>query len=217
MESSSNDFICVTNEYSASGRFLQLAQNGQLVAVSEVIQNRVSIAKELAEVEGQLSACNDPVRLAELAIFCSTGKRDFELELRKVVANLEARKCRLLARLHQIDQRLDQEELGLEWVVNPAPITSLVPRLVRERDPFVAERNEIIDKNINLSTQQICRILDRNFARDGCCDQLPKPWALRCEVNSFIEAYRNPRLRNNVQKMISVRRSRLRQRRYLSA
>ena len=215
MQSSPDDFICVTNEYSASGRFLELAQNGQVVAVSEVIQNRVGIAKKLSEVEGQLSACNDPARLAEFAIFCSTEKRDFEVELRKVVANLEARKCRLLARLHQIDQRLDKEELSVEWVVNPAPITSLVPRLVRESDPFVAERNEIIDDNINFSTQQICKILDRNFARDGYCDQLPKPWVLRCKVHSFIDAYRNPQLRNNVQKMISVRRRRLR--RYPSA
>lgn len=206
MQSSSNDFICVTNEYGASGRFLQLARNGQVVAVSEVIQNRVSIAKKLAEVEGQLSACNDPARLAELAIFCSTGKRDFELELRKVVANLEARKCRLLAKLLQIDQRLDQEELNVEWVVNPAPITSLVPRSVREGDPFVAQRNEIIDENINLSTQKICKILDQNFARDGYCDHLPKHWALRCNVHNFIDAYRNPQLRNNVHKMISVRR-----------
>jgi hypothetical protein len=215
MQSSSNDFICVTNEYSASGRFLQLARNGQVVAVSEVIQNRVSIARKLAEVEGQLSACNDPARLAELAIFCSTRKRDFELELRKVVANLEARKCRLLARLHQIDQRLDQEELSVEWVVNPAPMTSLVPRLVRESDPFVAQRNEIIDENINLSTLKICKILDRNFARDGYCDHLPKSWALRCKVQNFIDSYRNSELRNNVQKMISVRRRRLR--RYPSA
>ena len=215
MQNSLNDFICVTNEYSASGRFLQLARNGQLVAVSEVIQNRVSIANKLAEVEGQLSASNDPSKLAELAIFCSTRKRDFELELRKVVANLEARKYRLLTELRQIDQRLDQEELSVEWVVNPASMTSLVPRLVRESDPFVAERNEIIDENINLSTQQICKILDRNFARDGSCDQLPKPWALRCKVHSFIDAYRNPQLRNNVQKMISVRRRRLR--RYPSA
>src|ERR1700694_2397457 len=117
MQNSSSNFIVVTNEVGFSGVFLRLGRNGQLVAVSSLIQDRVKIAKRLAEIEGMLMACNDPARLAEYAQWCRKGKRDFESRLRKVVADLEDRKCLLLAELSEIDQRLDQEELNLEWTV----------------------------------------------------------------------------------------------------
>jgi hypothetical protein len=207
MQNSSSDLIYVTNEVGISGRFMALARNGQLGAVSEAIHDRASITEELAEVEGRLRSCNDPGRLAEFAIWCSTRKADFNSKLQKLVADLEARKCRLLAKLHQVDQQLDQEGLGMEWEVDPAPMTSLVRRLRRKRDPSVAERNEVIDNNLGLPTQEICKLLDRHFARDGeVSDSFPATWARRYEVHTFTDAYRHPECRNKVHKLISLRR-----------
>ena len=208
MQNSSGDFICVTNDVGMSGRFLELARSGRLVPVSEAIQDRVKIAKELVEVEGKLRACNDPVKLPEFAVWCITRKKNFEPELRKLAANLEARKSKLLAKLHKIDQLLDQEQFVEEWTVDAAPMTSLVPRLVRKSDPFVVERNEVIDSNLKLSTQEICKLLDRNFPRDshGCCDQLPRFWPRDFQVDTFLAAYRHPKCRNRVHRLISGRR-----------
>jgi hypothetical protein len=106
-------------------------------------------------------------------------KAELRVMAPECVANLEAQKCKLLAELQQIDNRLDREELGLEWDIDTAAVvTSLVPRLVRKGDPFVAERNEIIDKNLNLSDLEICRHLDQEFGWGGreCGEHLPKPW-----------------------------------------
>jgi hypothetical protein len=209
MKISSHDLIDVTNEVGISGKFLKLARNGRLVAVSGAIQNRAKIAKELAEVEGKLNACNDPATLSELAIWCSTRRGDFGPKLKKLAANLEYRKCRLLAALRGADQRLHQDELSLEWDVDPtALMTSLVPRLVRKSDQFVAERNEVIDRNLNLTHEEICRHLDQELGWEGreCGEHLPKTWVLRYRIDSFLAAYRHPKCRNLVHKLISVRR-----------
>jgi len=209
MQSSSSEFINVTNSWaSASGCFLGLAETGQLMAVSKTIQNRANTAKKLAEVEAQLVACNNPVRLAELLIFCSTAKRDFKSRLRALVTNLEARKGRLLAELSKIDERLDKEHLDLGWAVDPAPMISLVPRIVRKSAPHVVERNAVIDEHLDLSDREICHLLDRNFVRDGygCCDHLPERWVRDCRVDTFIGAYNHPQCRGRVHKLISVRR-----------
>jgi len=91
-------------------------------------------------------------------------------------------------------------------------MTSLEPRVIRKTDPCVAERNEVIDCNLNRPDQEICRVLDRNFIREGqACDYVPKSWLSRYGVPTFIEAYRHPECRNKVHKLISVRR---RHRRY---
>jgi hypothetical protein len=208
MQNSSDDLLDVTNEIGLSGKFLKLARNGQLAAVSSLIQNRVTIAKDLAAVEEKLKACNDPAMLAEFEKWCRKGKRDFEATLCKLAGGLEHRKCRLLGELRQIDQRLDQEEVDVEWAVNPAPMTSLVPRLERKGDTFVAERNEIIDENLRLSSKEICKLLDLEFGWEGreCGEHLPKTWVRSYRVDSFIAAYQHPKCRNLVHRLISGRR-----------
>jgi hypothetical protein len=83
----------------------------------------------------------------------------------------------------------------------------LVPRQVRKSDPSVVERNQVIDEHLNLTTVEICRILDQRSALNGeVSDWLPKAWAGDYEVNTFRDAYRHPRCRNRVHKLISVRR-----------
>src|SRR5450631_1413126 len=116
MQNSSDDLIDVTNEIGISGKFLELARNGQLVTVSDAIHDRAQIATKLAEVEGKLKACNDPTRLAELEKWYRGKRRNFESRLPKLAADLEGQKCQLLAKLRQVDQWLDQEELALEWI-----------------------------------------------------------------------------------------------------
>jgi hypothetical protein len=207
MRNSSSEFIIVNNELGSSGQFMKLARNGQLMMVSKAIQHRSRLAKALVEIEGQLSACNDQASLAELAIWGLQRKRDFELNLRKLVASLETRKCQLLAEMHQIDQQLAQDHPSVEWTIYPTPLTSLVPRRVGKSDPYVVERNEVIDEHLSLSTEEICRLLDQHFARDGqVSDWIPKNWARDYEVDTFRDAYRHPQCRNLVHKLISVRR-----------
>jgi hypothetical protein len=210
MSNSSGTFIDVINELGFSGIFLTLARNEQLVPASKAILERERIAKELSEVEDQLRACNNPVSLSELATWCAKGKRDFKSRLTQKAAKLEARKLQLSAKLQQIDQQLAQIDSSFEWTWDPSPMTSLVPRVARKTDPCVAERNEIIDANVDFTTQEICVALDRNFTRDGAvpCDQFPMGWFHDYGVATFREAYRHPECRSLVHKMISVRRSR---------
>jgi hypothetical protein len=211
MQFSSRDFITVTNEFGVSGRFIELARTGRLAPVSKAIWDRSHVARELAEIEAKLRACNDPATLAEFAIRCSTRTGDFISRLRQVVAKLEAQKSQVLAKLRKIDEQANKLDLGVEWAVTAAPMISLVPRHLKKADRHVVERNEVIDEHLGLAGREVCKVLDQHFVRDGqCYDHLPKTWALRHDVHTFTEAYRHPRCKNLVEKMISVRRARSR-------
>lgn len=208
MQNSSGDLIDVTNEVGTSGKFLELARNGELVTVSDAIHDRAQIATKLAAVEGKLKACNDPARLAEFEKWCRKGKKNFESRLRKLVADLENQKCLLLAEYRQIDQRIHQKEIAVEWEVDTAaPMTSLVPRMVRKSDRCVAGRNEVIDCNLNLPDREICKLLDQHFTREGeVSDNLPKTWERSHRVQTFGAAYLDPKCRGKVHTLISKRR-----------
>jgi|SRR5579864_503288 len=207
MQSSSGDFINPTNEVGTSGGFLKLARNGQLVTVSSLIQKRAKVAENLIPVEAQLVACNHPTALVEFALWCLKRRKQFAVELPRKVQSLEVRKIQLRTEVERIDQLLAQDESSFEWTTDSGPMTSLVPRVIRKTDPCVAERNEVIDCNLNLPDQEICRVLDRNFTREGQgCDYVLKSWVSRYGVRTFIEAYRHPECRKKVHKLISVRR-----------
>ena len=208
MQDSSSNFITVSTEFGASAQFVALERNGRLIAASEAIWDRSGVVEQLGEVERQLIACNDKRSLAELAIWCLQRRRNFEAKLRKLATSLEAQKCRLLTKLQTIDQRLAQEHPGVELVVDLAPMTSLVPRRVRKGDEYVAERNGVIDGHLDLPSQEICKLLDMHFSRDGQCpDHLPKTWTLRYGARTFTDAYRDSKCRNLVQRLISGRRN----------
>jgi len=209
MQTSSDDLIVVTNEIGISGVFLGLARNGQLFSLSDAIHDRGETVRNLVEVEGKLKACNNPAKLAEFEKWCRKGKRDFESRLRQVVTALEDRKCQLLDELHKMDQRLDRKELGIEWEFDSnVTMTSLVPRGVRKSDPSIAKRNEIIDANIERTDLEICKLLDQELGWLGeGSNSLPKSWERRHEVDTFVGAYHHAKCRNNLHKLISVRRS----------
>ncbi len=208
MHNSSGDLIYVTNEVGMSGRFLELARNGQLVPVSEKIQDRVKIAKELVEVEGKLKACNDRSCWRPLRFGASLEKRTLRQVYERLQQVSKIGNVNYWPNCTKIDQLLDRKQFVEEWTVDPTPMTSLVPRLVRKSDPSIAERNEVIDGNLNLTNEEICKLLDRNFRRDGvgCGDHLPKPWVRDFQVDTFLAAYRHPECRNRVHKLISDRR-----------
>ncbi len=204
MQVSSSNLVTLTNECGGSGKFMELARNGQLMVVSEVIQNRATTTKELAEIERKLRSCNDPARLAEFAIWCTTRKVDFSSTLRQLAARLEVRKSQMLTKLLEIERR--QDYWLEDWVADPGPTTCLVERLLRKRDPSLAKRDEIVDENVDLSTEEICKILDDSARGGEMIDWIPKSWARDYKIETFRQAYRHQECRNRVHKMISVRR-----------
>lgn len=197
-----------------SGRFTEMARRGMLHTVSSLIDKHRKAIEKLTEIERSLQACNDPRSLAALGLWCIAKKKNFESEIKKRAGKLEGRKAALEKEIRQLTDELGRRRMEVEIIPieeelrsDLAAMTSLVPQVVRKEDPFVGERNEVIDANLTLSTQEICRLLDQHFVREGeVCDQLPRTWAASYEVNSFLEAYLHPECRKLVHKLISVRR-----------
>lgn len=204
-----NDQIVVRNELGTSGEFLKMWRNGQLENVCRLIDERDAIVTSLAEIELTRKSCNSPSALTEFAVCCGQRRRDFARELRKKAANLEDRRARLNAKLRDINERLASAVPRLDFTIDSAPTGSLVPRVIRKQNEFVADRNNIIDDNATLPTEEICKLLDRHFScKSEVYDQLPKSWARDFSVKTFRDAYRDPECRNRVHKLISVRRRR---------
>jgi hypothetical protein len=186
---------------SVSGTFLMLTQNGNLMMVCEMIQQRAEIAAEIQQVEQRLLSCNHPYALSDLGVWHEHRHRNFGAELIQLTEKLETRKCELRAALRQIDERLAQQNLGFEWSMLPEFV-----RLVPEgRFNVVATlRTMLIDQNRMKSHEDICRILDSQF-RPNCRPEgfFREEWQEKYGVTTFLEAYRHPKCRNLVDKMFS--------------
>jgi hypothetical protein len=210
----SNSFD-VSTAVGTSGLFLRLAAEGRLEDVSTLFLERTKLMIDLINIENLLRACNDHGAVSEFAIWCLIHSKNFISEFVKLNRKLEARKAMLQAKLREIDGRLahlpKEGPLG-GWTTSTEPMTSLVPRIVRKSDQRIEQRNDIIDQNLEAPTNRICVLLDRHFSRDGIVPPgfLPERWTERFAVRNFVSAYRDPRCRNCVEKMISVRRRRAR-------
>jgi hypothetical protein len=193
------------NELTGSGKFLMMTQNGNLLAVSEMIQERAKIAAEIRQVELQLLSCNHPEALATLAQWCAARNKHFATELIQRAEKLEARRCELRVALQQTDEQLTQECAGLKCSITPE-FVSLIPE-AKPSDPVVALRHMMIDQNLGKSHLDICRMLDFRW-RDGDSPErfVPDSWKENYGVKTFVGAYEHPECRNLVQKMISSRR-----------
>jgi hypothetical protein len=189
-----------------SGTFLMLAQNGNLLTVCEMIQERGRIAEQIQHVEQQLLSCNHPYALAPLGLWHESRNRNVGTELIELAEKLETRKCELRVALQQIDEQLAQKNLGFDWTVMLG-FVSLIPTSAKPLDPVVALRHMIIDQNIGKPHSEICKILDFPW-RDGEPPErfFPDGWKEKYGVETFVGAYEHPDCRNLVQKMISSRR-----------
>jgi hypothetical protein len=201
-----SDVGSVTNPFTVSGNFIRMADTGNLMAVSALIQKRDGIAADLQQVERKLLACNHPQALANLARSCQKRKKDFGTELTKLAEKLETKKRELTAALQQIDERLAQENFSFEWTLTPE-FASLIPTAASQPEPAVALRFMIIDRHLGKTNLEICRILD-SYWRDGEHPPgfLPYSWTRDYRVTTFVGAYCHRECRNRVHKMISVRR-----------
>jgi hypothetical protein len=208
MQNSSDDFIDVTNDVGLSGKFIRLARERRLEKVCKMVRKREDLVRTLDEVVGALRACHDQVSLARLEKWCRERKRDFEVHLRKTSADAEQKKGKLMLALQEIEQWLAEEELICDWTIDPGPMTSLVPTILKRSDPLFDERNAIIDANPRLRHLAICQLLDQKLALTGdVSSHLPNHWINDFGVSNFTEAYLHPKCRNRVQRMISGRRT----------
>jgi len=192
--------------HTVSGDFLMLAQNGNLMRVCEMVQERARIAAEIQQVEQQLLACNHPYALAGLGQWCETRNKDFVTELIQRAEKLEIRKAELRAALQQIDEQLAQEIAGLEWSMTTT-FVSLIPA-TKQRDPVVTLRFAIIDQNLEKSHLEICKVLDSYWRdRELPIGFFPYSWSRDYGVDNFVAAYQHAECRELLHKMFSSRRS----------
>ena len=129
------------NDFTVSGKFIRMAKNATLMAVSEMILERARITSELQQVENKLLSCNHPPAVADYGLWCTRRKKDFETELKKLAAKLETKKSELKIELQHIEEQLAQQDIGSEWTVT-GDFVSLVPK--GRVDPVVALRFAII-------------------------------------------------------------------------
>jgi hypothetical protein len=199
------------NDFTTSGQFMAMDEAGRLETVSSLIQKRARFAADLSQVEEKLRACNDSTELAAFAMWCIAKKKSFGPELKKKTQKLEARKSDLQKQMQQIDGELARQEPVAKFEVH-ATMASLLPGFgkICNPNPHLAARDIVIAKNIARKHEDICRILDSEFAVDGrVAPCLPDSWTQKFGVTTFLTAYRHPECRGLVHTMFSKQKKRM--------
>jgi hypothetical protein len=194
------DDLNLTCPAGTSGKFIEWEQAGKLEEFASVCVEAQRMVRERSEIENKLRSCNCVASLIELK---ATKKKHFVKGLKARVHKLEYRKLEIENRLLVIKLFLKMEAPELvrftEQVDPELSFPTSIRRGTRESSPYVAIRTATIQKYPDKSHEEICRILDRELSSR----ELPERWITEFEVESFWQAYRNPKVRPLVHTMIS--------------
>jgi hypothetical protein len=200
----------VTSPIGVSGAFIQLAEAGRLPAISPLMAKHQRIGTRLAVIEEKLRRCNVPESVNEYASYCKDRRKEFSVEFRKLVKDLEARKTELRRKLRVIEKQLSREQPSLgqpltqQAYLTPTGQISLVPTRQVPSDPDIVGRNNFISAHRSLPASEICGKLDGKFIQsDGTTRGLPVKWVEDFEVRTFRQAYRHKKCRGLVQTLVS--------------
>jgi hypothetical protein len=194
------DGMSLTCPVGASGKFMEWEQAGKLEEFTSVCIEAQRILRERGEIENKLRSCNS---LASLIQLKAKKKKHFVKDLKARVHKLENRKLEIENRLLVIKLFLKMQAPELvrftEQVDPGLSFSTSIRRGTREPPPSVAIRTAFIQKYPDYPHQKICKILDRELSPR----ELPETWITEFKVETFSQAYRNPKCRPRVHTMIS--------------
>jgi hypothetical protein len=190
--------------FTASGKFIELHQTGGVQQVAPIWNKFSSLQKCLAALEDRRSRCNEPGWLLQFAKNCGQQSKDFEKELQALVSDLENSKAsleeqceKLYSRLAAIDPSLAHFARTFGWTRSSyGHLRSHFDRGSAQLN--VLKRNWIIETNPRLTSSELCKRFDAEEI------SVPLQWTEQFhEVDCWTAAYRNPKLRKRIHKMIS--------------
>jgi hypothetical protein len=204
---------------SVSGFYIALAEQGKLQQLPGLLKKRYRLCREVADVTAKLQDINNP---GWLAMF-GGGRPNFATDLPKRAARLEEVKSKKSSQLAQIEAQIRRIDPALLEIEVPAETDSSgASRAIGPQENWaVAKRNQLIQKHARTKKSHlaICKALDLELAefQDAPPIGVPQKWVQEFgngwkekykRWNFYEAAYRDPRTKNRMQKMISVAKAR---------
>lgn len=198
---------------SASGKYMQLAREEKLEVLDGLVEQQRDLEKELSEVEQELKNFKDREWLLQrYRTLRREGKR-FEDCLPQYAENLEKQKIRIRAQLEEVCQRIREIDPYLletgqsagDQVGKVSPTTNSLT-ISRRSDPLLIARDVAAWMCGPVPIKKVCGKLDIVCGKHSPSVGLPENWTKKYGVETYSDAYKHPRLRNSVQKMISCAR-----------
>jgi len=192
--------------------YAELQQQGKL---RRAVQMRVEARKLAAErdrLTAEILKCGDLAWVDKFVLRMLRQKKDVHKNLQRHFDELENRRRKAAIRARQIAQEVF--ELGLNVDIAPRPVEAKAEGVSIDSGDLGTGRNQntsaqfrdyLIRRYRNLSNEELCKRLDfeLGLVPGQPSTGLPESWTKKCGVNTYVDAYKNPRCQNLVQKLIS--------------
>jgi len=205
-----------------SGRYIELEKQGKLEELLELQETRKRLSVDLMVVESELSEFGNPLCLLNFYAKVRNRAGKFDTQLKARAARLEKQRAKLRGDLTKIEGQISRiEPLLLTVPFADAPNVERPPAIRIGEDSFVLVRDYEIKLAAaeGLSDLDICKRLDFKLVQptgvplgmpERWKEEFGEIWKRSYGGVSYVAAYQCPETKNNVQKMISVAKSRLR-------
>jgi hypothetical protein len=203
-----------TNTPSVSGAFMELAEQGKLQRVMDLMAEYSNLSAGLSEVEAALKECHNPIWLKDYSKRVRRQGRSFQKDLPRHTKQLERRKAQIVARRDRVLTKLQEidvpapegtfttlaippDKQAFSQTLQNLPIGSNANAPKRFRDQLIREL-------AHLSDEEICRRLDALLMlHDSPPIGFPDDWPEKHKVSKYLDAYASKSCKNLVQKLIS--------------
>jgi len=218
-----SDWLDVTVP-SVSGHYIELEERGKLAELLRLNKERELLKRHLMVTNDELTQFANRLWLLEFYVRTRARGRRFGSALKSEADRLERRKKELNAELDAIEKQIAQiDPLILDIPSPPVPEIPYLerPPIGQDDDPYILVRDYWI-KKLSIrgvsDDEEICKNLDselmvRNAPPVGIpptwIDNFGEEWRTKYGWRFYYAAYRDPRTRNRMQKMISKAKVRL--------
>jgi hypothetical protein len=195
----------------------ELEQEGKLNRVARL---RIECRKLLAELDNvwALILSRDQDWLDKFALRMLHEKKNAAENLQRQVDTLDSRRRKLAVKIRKTILQI--AALGGSFDPQQRPHSSRIAKASTNTQDFGPGRNAsgpaqwrdfIIRNNAKMSNEDLCKRLDFEFMQSGeqPAQGLPENWTNKYGVKSYAEAYKNPKTKPLIQKLISKAKQRV--------
>jgi hypothetical protein len=187
-----------------TGLIIELDEAGVLPRVEADWNKYWRLRSKLSNIDQRrMRLCNDFAKLSRLRSECQRRGKPFSARLRRLVNSIDSHREKILQSCTKLQERMALAAPCFERIFKSLakiPISNVLPdkQFTSTSNDTIFKRRSIIQRNLNKSSLLICKMLDSENI------SIPEPWEKSAQLKEWVSAYKIPRYRNRIQKLICL-------------